>query len=174
MCHTFDQKSILANVGQGIIFVFFCFLFRGSYLLYMEVPRLGVKSELQLLAYTTATPTTDAATWDPRCLWPTPQLLQRQILTHWMRPGIKPTASWILVRFLTCWATTGTPLFLKDFQNHSNVMTYIKICYCFQIPLLPILKRCWVPVLYTSTSQSLMGSRKATLFSKTFMFQCQI
>ena len=27
---------------------------------YMEVPRVGVKSELQLLAYTTATPT-----WDP-------------------------------------------------------------------------------------------------------------
>ena len=32
---------------------FFCFL--GSYLRHMEVPRLGVKLELQLLAYTTAT-----------------------------------------------------------------------------------------------------------------------
>ena len=30
-------------------------------------------------------------------------------LTYWARPGIKPTSSWILVRFLTCWATTGTP-----------------------------------------------------------------
>ena len=38
---------------------FSCFL-KGPNLWYMEVPRLGVKSELQLPAYTTAT-----ATWDP-------------------------------------------------------------------------------------------------------------
>ena len=33
-------------------------------------------------------------------------------LTHWMRPGIKPVSSWMLVRFVICfhWATTGTPL----------------------------------------------------------------
>ena len=31
----------------------------------MEVPRLGVESELQLLAYATATATT---TWDPSCI----------------------------------------------------------------------------------------------------------
>ena len=36
---------------------FFCFL--GLHLWHMEVPRLGIKSELQLLAYTTA-----IATWD--------------------------------------------------------------------------------------------------------------
>ena len=30
-------------------------------------------------------------------------------LTHWVRPGIEPTSSWILVGFSTCWATTGTP-----------------------------------------------------------------
>ena len=30
-------------------------------------------------------------------------------LTHWTRPGIKPTLSWRLVRFITYWATTGTP-----------------------------------------------------------------
>ena len=30
-------------------------------------------------------------------------------LTHWMRPGFKPTSSRILVRLLTCWATMGTP-----------------------------------------------------------------
>ena len=32
-------------------------------------------------------------------------------LTHWARPGIKPTSSWILVLFLTRWTTTGTPGF---------------------------------------------------------------
>ena len=40
---------------------FFSVSFLGSYLEHMEVPRLGVKSELQLLAYTTA-----IATWDLR------------------------------------------------------------------------------------------------------------
>ena len=30
-------------------------------------------------------------------------------LTHWARPGIKLASWWILVRFLTCWATMGTP-----------------------------------------------------------------
>ena len=31
-------------------------------------------------------------------------------LTHWERPEIKPASSWILVRFLTHWATTGISL----------------------------------------------------------------
>ena len=38
-------------------------------------------------------------------------------LTHWVRPGIEPASLWILARFLTHWATIGTPqsfLFLKD------------------------------------------------------------
>ena len=39
-------------------FFFFCFL--GLHSQHMEVPRLGVESELQLLAYATAT-----AMWDP-------------------------------------------------------------------------------------------------------------
>ena len=30
-------------------------------------------------------------------------------LTHWVRPGIKPTSSRTLVGFLTHWATMGTP-----------------------------------------------------------------
>ena len=30
-------------------------------------------------------------------------------LTHWVRPGVEPASSWILVGFLTCWARVGTP-----------------------------------------------------------------
>ena len=30
-------------------------------------------------------------------------------LTHWVRPGLEPASSWILVGFLTPWATRGTP-----------------------------------------------------------------
>ena len=35
------------------------------------------------------------AMWDP--------------LTHWARPGIEPMSPWVLVGFVTHWATTGTP-----------------------------------------------------------------
>ena len=34
------------------------------------------------------------------CLWPTPQLMAMRSLTHWLRPGIKPEASWLLVGFI--------------------------------------------------------------------------
>ena len=30
-------------------------------------------------------------------------------LTHWLRPGIEPSSSWVLVRFINHWAMTGTP-----------------------------------------------------------------
>ena len=42
-------------------------------------------------------------------LWPTLQLASNsRSLTHWARPRIKLASSWILVLFLTQWATTGT------------------------------------------------------------------
>ena len=42
-----------------VFFFFFFLVFLGPHPQYMEVPRLGVESELQLLAYTTATATRD-------------------------------------------------------------------------------------------------------------------
>ena len=47
------------------------FVFLGPHLWYMEIPRLGVESELQLLACTTATATQES---EPH-LRPTPQLM---------------------------------------------------------------------------------------------------
>ena len=35
-------------------------------------------------------------------------------LTHWARPGIKPSSSWMPVRFIYCWATTGTPYLIEN------------------------------------------------------------
>ena len=32
-------------------------------------------------------------------------------LIHWARPGMEPISSWLLVRFITRWATAGTPYF---------------------------------------------------------------
>ena len=76
-------------------FVLFClFVFLGPHSWHMEVPRLGVKLELQLPAYATAHSNAGS-------------------LTHWARPGIKPVSLWILVGLLNGWATMGTPaLFL--------------------------------------------------------------
>ena len=69
------------------------FPFLGPLLWHMEVPRLGIESELQLPAYTTAT-----AMLNLSC--PTPQLTATLgSLTHSVRPGIEPTSSWILVGF---------------------------------------------------------------------------
>ena len=71
----------------------------------MEVSRLGFKSELQLQVYATAT-----AMWDPSHICDlNHNSRQHWILTHWLRSGIERISSWILVRFITCWATMGTP-----------------------------------------------------------------
>ena len=35
------------------------------------------------------------------CLWSTPQLKAILDPTHWARPGVEPTSSWILVRFVS-------------------------------------------------------------------------
>ena len=64
----------------------FCFL--EPYLRHMEVPRLGVESELQLPAYTTATATQDQShVCDPH-------YSSQQCRMLWVRPRIEPTTSW--------------------------------------------------------------------------------
>ena len=81
----------------------FCFL--GPNLWHMEVPRLGVKSELQLLAYTTA-----ITTWDPTCVC-NPHYSSQQC---WILNPLNEARDWtpilrILAGFITLWGTTGTP-----------------------------------------------------------------
>ena len=75
--------------------LFVCFFdFSGLLLRHMEVPRLGVELELQLPANTTAT-----ATSDPSRIC---DLHHSSIgsLTHWGKPGIELTSSWILGGFV--------------------------------------------------------------------------
>ena len=78
-----------------------CLCFMGPHprhMQHMEVPRLGVKLELQLPTYTTDTVS------EP-CLQPIPQHTtahsNARSLTHWVRSGIEPTTSWFLVRFVS-------------------------------------------------------------------------
>ena len=63
----------------------------------MEVPRLGVESELQLPAYATAIATPDP-NWS--VTYTTAQGNARS-LTHLAKPGIKAKTSWFLVGFVS-------------------------------------------------------------------------
>ena len=71
-----------------LIFNFFCFL--GRHVEHMEVPSLGVKSELQLPAYTTA-----IAMWNSSCVSVTYTTAHSNVryLIHWGRPRIKSGSS---------------------------------------------------------------------------------
>ena len=57
------QKTKTNITSLFYLFFFWSFVFLGPHLWHMEVPRLGVESELQLPAYTTAT-----AMPDPNCV----------------------------------------------------------------------------------------------------------
>ena len=107
--------------GERIFFFFFFFLlFRATLVAF--VTRLGVKAELQLTAYTTAT-----ATQDPShiCYYPTAHG-NTGSLTHWARPWTEPASSWILVGFVNRWAMTETPRILNLCSLHGR--TYKKPC----------------------------------------------
>ena len=69
--------------------------FFGPYLKHMEVPRLWVESELQLLAYPQR-----HQIWATSATY-TPAHSNTGSLTPWVGPGIKPRSSWTLVGFVT-------------------------------------------------------------------------
>ena len=75
----------------------FIFVFWGLHVQHMEVPRLGVESELLPSAYTTATAT---PVWAPSVTYTTAHGNTRS-LTHWVRPEIDPATSWFLVGFIS-------------------------------------------------------------------------
>ena len=100
----------ISHLSTHVFFLFVCFCFSGPYPQHVEVPRLGVN-------------------WSYSCQ-PTPQSQQLGIqatstyttvhgnavsLTHWAKPGIEPTHSWILVRFISTepWQELHTHVFLK-------------------------------------------------------------
>ena len=85
--HLWDFLKIFFNL-------IFCFL--GLHLQHMEVPRLGIELELQLLVCTTATEMPD-----PSCICNLYHSSQPCQILNPLRPGVKPTSSWILVGFVT-------------------------------------------------------------------------
>ena len=104
----FSCKSCLYWVRYFTVFIYY---YIGLHLQHMEVPRLGAESELHLPVCVTATamPDLGCICIPHRSLW-NHQILNTGSLTHWISPGMKPIL-WILVGFLTRWATMGTPSF---------------------------------------------------------------
>ena len=98
-------------------FVCFSFSFLGPHPRHKEVPMLGVKSELHLLVYTTATATPGPSyvcdlyhsSWQHRILHPRSEAREQ------------PRIFMILVGCITCWATVGTP--------EQNVLKNHKLTY---------------------------------------------
>ena len=83
--------------GKPGIWILFCLVFLGPHLQHLEFPKLGVKSELKLPAYTTAT-----ARQDLSHVWTYSKTHSNTgSLTHWAGPGIEPISSWIVVGFVT-------------------------------------------------------------------------
>ena len=108
-------KCNSSSEGKLVLsYLSFFLSFLGLYLWHMEVPKLRVKLELLLLAFTTAT----------QCRIQAASLTYATAhgntgsLTHRARPGIKPASSRMLIRFVNCWAVrTGTPIYLFIYFN---------------------------------------------------------
>ena len=88
-CHLPLSFYALSSSSFFFELPFFCFFFFFFFLLFraaprhMKVPRLGIKSKLQL-------PATATATLDPSLM------CSLHYSSHWVKPGIKPASSWIL------------------------------------------------------------------------------
>ena len=97
MIFFFKESYLVSSIccyGYSSLFIYLFLVILGLHLWHMEVHRLGVELELQLLAYTTAT-----LTWDLSLICDLHHNPWCQILR--VGPGIEPTSSWILVRFIT-------------------------------------------------------------------------
>ena len=88
MCHHFlNQFDVFQLSVIQFLFLSFFYVFLGPHLQDVELPRLEMESDLHLPAYTTTT-------LDPSGICNLHCHLQKcWSLTHWARPGIKPTSS---------------------------------------------------------------------------------
>ena len=92
------------NISQTLVEVqsrmklvpLFFFFFLGLHPQHMEVPRLGVESELQLQAYSTAT-----AILDQSCVCNLYHNSWQCWILNRLSQGIRPTFSWILLGFIS-------------------------------------------------------------------------
>ena len=88
--YTINSVSDPKQISKILVFCFCLFFLGGLHLWDIEVPRLGVKLELQVPAYTTVTAMPDLS-----CVYDlNPAHHNAGSLTHWVRPGIEHASSW--------------------------------------------------------------------------------
>ena len=105
-----NLRSIFIKICSNLWMSLF-FFFLGLHPWHMEVPRLGIESELQLSAYTTAT-----ATPDP--------------LTHWVGPGIRPACFMDTSRVLNPLSHSGNSSMDVTLKMKGKIMTdLVKLQY---------------------------------------------
>ena len=100
------QIIIIWLQTQGFFwFVFLFLLFRAT-----PVAHGSSQARGQIVAAATGLCNSHSNTRSKPRLWPTPQLITTlDPLSQWARPGIESASSWILVGFITHWATVETP-----------------------------------------------------------------
>ena len=114
----FPSKEVL------LLAFFFFFVFLGLHEWHMEVPRLGVKRELQLPAYTTAT-----ATQDPSLISNLDHSSRQQQILNPLseaRDGTRVLVNTSQIHFY--WATMGTPCYCflcvdLEFSHLTNIIS---------------------------------------------------
>ena len=96
----------------------------GLVLQHMEVPRLGVESELRLPAYATATGDLSHIC-NLHC-----SFQQHRSLTNRARPGIEPASSGILVGFVPTeprWELHGSKLLFEELEFRGTSCFFVRI-----------------------------------------------
>ena len=105
--------------SQDFFFFFFVFCFLWLHPQHMEVPRLGVKLELQLLAYTSAT-----AMQDPSHVCDLHHSSrQHQILSPWSKARDRTCNLMVTSQIHFCCATTGSPPSVGVEQSRASSIT---------------------------------------------------
>ena len=154
-----DERSFpnsnTTNSAGGLIFtLFYFYLFLSFFLLgphqqHMEIPRLGVQSDLLLPAYARAT-----ATPDPSFVCDLHHSSGNAgSPTHWARPGTKPESSRILIGFVS--ATPQRELLSSVFMLR-NYGSYTLMWNCLvmrssKIGLYKMVPNCFPRLLYQIT-----------------------
>ena len=129
-CEKMKAQTRWYRVWQATeeIFFFLSFFFF-FHLRHMEVPRLGVESELQLLVYDTVTAMQDpssSANYTAACG-------NAGSLTHWARPGNKPTSSWIPTK--PQWELLQSRLYVFIYRVISNLVSHLHWALCAKLSL---------------------------------------
>ena len=104
----------------SFFFLFHFFVFLGQHPWHTEVPRSGVESELQSPAYPQPQ---QHWIWVVSTTYTTAHS-NAGSLTHWVRLGIEPTSSWILVRFVSAepLARTSYMISFIIFSEEDSIM----------------------------------------------------